>query len=338
MSIWDQLARKPDAERIAHQLIVECTHVSIPALRADPVGTLDRYAGINVVYSQRQAEAGCGKGGGYYRADPPTIYLHPSSSRRDAFTVLHELAHHLQRHHPEWGFLLMDIRDGHQRLRIEETVCDRFAAEILLPPDQTDEETLASHPADVMAQLFENSQLSRPAVVRAVAGRMPAYAKWILCVIDPKGVVTTSQSTYSGYPPGKNQVHAPLAQLASDAQAGPVRKSMGEAYTYSTGATMTGMWAEACRDHEDRYTFIALRPEKRYGVGQVRDERFVCASPSCSVELDSTRRLRRCQRCNQQCCPSCGTCSCDPVSTGKQCTVCFAELTPYEVRHGHECA
>ncbi|RRD24455.1 ImmA/IrrE family metallo-endopeptidase [Actinomyces bowdenii] len=338
MSTRDQFAREADAERIAHQLVVECTQVSIPALREDPIGVLDRYAGINVVYSSRQAEAGCGKGGGYYRADPPTIYLHPSSSRRDAFTVLHEFAHHLQRHHPEWGFSLMDIRDSRQRMRVEETVCDRFAAEILLPPNQTDEETLVSHPADVMAQLFANSQSSRSAVVQAVAGRMPAYAKWILCVIDPKGVVTTSQSTYSDYSPGKKQIHTPLAQLALEAQAGPVRRHLDEAYTFSTGATMTGMWAEACRDHEGRYTFVALRPQRRYGVGQILEERFVCANPSCSVERDSTRNLRRCGKCGQPYCPDCVTCSCDPASTGKQCPECFTELTPHEVRHGHECA
>ena len=333
MSTWDQLAGQADAERIAHQLVVECTQVSIPALREDPVGVLDRYAGINVVYSLRQG----GKGGGYYRPDPPTIYLHPSSSRRNAFTVLHEFAHHLQRHHPEWGFSLMDIRDSHQRMRIEETVCDRFAAEILLSLNRTDEETLASHPADVMAGLVATSNASRSAALQEVVRQMPGYAKWILCVVDPDGIVTTSQSTYSDYPPGKDRAHPALAQLASDAQAGPVRRHLDEAYTFSTGATMTGMWAEACRDHDNRYTFIALRPEQRFGVGQVRDERLVCASPSCSVELDSTRKLRRCQRCNQLCCPSCGTCSCDPVSTGKQCTVCFAEITPYEVRHGHEC-
>lgn len=192
MSIWDQLAREADTGRIAHQLVLECTQLSVPALREDPVGTLERYAGIKVIYSQRQAEAGCGKGGGYYRDDPPTIYLHPASSRRNAFTVLHELAHHLQRNHTEWGYSLMDIRNRNQRVRIEEMVCDQFAAEILLPPDQSGEDDLASHPADVMARHFANSQLSRSTVVQAVVKQMPGYAKWILCVVDPEGVVTTS--------------------------------------------------------------------------------------------------------------------------------------------------
>lgn len=338
MTQWDRLASDGDTESIAHQLVIECTQLSIPALREDPIGVLDRYAGIKVVYSQQEAEAGCGKGGGYYRADPPTIYLHPSSARRTAFTVLHELAHHLQQHHSKWGFSLMDIRDSHQRMKIEEMVCDHFAAEILLPPDQTDQVDLASHPADAMAGMFAHSEASRSAALQAVVKRMPTYARWILCIVDSNGVVTTSQSTYSDYPPPKNQVHPVLAGLASEAQAGPVRKHLDEVYTYSTGAIMTGMQAEACRDHENRYTFVALRPAQRFGVGQVREERFVCQNPSCSVELDSARKLRRCQRCGQPCCPSCGTCACDPISTGQQCPECFAELTPYEVRRGHECA
>lgn len=338
MSIWGQLADEADPSQIAHQLVLECTQLSIPALREDPVGVIDSYTGIKLVYSPEQAEAGCGKGGGYYRAEPPTIYLHPSSSRRTAFTVLHELAHHLQQHHAEWGFSLMDIRDSCQRMRLEEMVCDHFAAEILLPPDQTDETDMAVHPADVMAGLFANSQASRSAALQEVVKRMPKYAKWVLCIIDPKGMVTTSQTTYSDHPPPKNQVHPVLAQLAAEAQTGPVRKHLDEAYTYSTGAVMTGMWAEACRDHESRYAFVALRPAQRFGVGQVREERFVCQSPSCSVELDSTRKLHRCQRCGQPCCPDCGTCSCEPTAPGQQCPNCFMTLTPYELAHGHECA
>lgn len=338
MTIWDRLAADGDTERIAHQLIVECTQLSIPALREDPIGVLDRYAGIKVIYSQEQAEAGCGKGGGYYRTEPPTIYLHPSSSRRTAFTVLHELGHHLQQHHVEWGFSLMDIRDSRQKMKIEEMVCDHFAAEILLPPDQTDEADLATHPADTMAGMFAHSAASRSATLQAVMRRMPPYAKWILCIVNPDGVVTTSQSTYSGYSPPKDHVHPELAQLASEAQSGPIRRGMSEAYTFSTGATLTEMWAEACCDYEGRYTFIALRPAQRFGVGKVREERFVCQNPSCPAELDSTRNLHRCQRCSQPYCPDCGTCSCDPKSTGQQCPECFAELTPYEARHGHECA
>lgn len=72
MSIWGQLADEADPSQIAHQLVLECTQLSIPALREDPVGVIDSYTGIKLIYSREQAEAGCGKGEGYYRAEPRT--------------------------------------------------------------------------------------------------------------------------------------------------------------------------------------------------------------------------------------------------------------------------
>lgn len=290
MTTWDDLAASHDTTAITHQLINECTQLSVATLRDDPIGTIDRYPGIKLVYAPH-ADAGCGSG--YYRPDPPTIYLHSSSYRRNAFTVLHELAHHLQRHHSEWGFHLMDIRDTKQRLRIEEMVCDRFAAAVLLPPERISDDALR-HPADAMAGLFINSKLSRPAIIQNIANSMPAHARWILCVVDPHGVVATSHSTYSQYPPRKGIHHPELSAIAEEAADRPVRMTLPSAFTYSTGATLTDMWAEACRDHENRYTFIAMRPAKRFGVSQVVDERFVCNSVSCDKELDSAKDLKRC--------------------------------------------
>ena len=131
--------------------------------------------GIELVYAPH-ADSGCGSG--YYRPDPPTIYLHSSLYRRNAFTVLHELAHHLQRHHNEWGFHLMDIRDTNHRLRIEEIVCDRFAAKVLLPAERISDDALC-HPADAMAGLYVSPNLSHSAAIQSVAASFPPHARWI---------------------------------------------------------------------------------------------------------------------------------------------------------------
>ena len=75
MSTWDDLAASHDTTAIARQLIEECTQLDIAALRDDPIGTIDRYPGIKLVYAPH-ADAGCGSG--YYRPDPPTsIYIPP---------------------------------------------------------------------------------------------------------------------------------------------------------------------------------------------------------------------------------------------------------------------
>lgn len=333
MSTWDDLAASHDTTAIAHQLIEECTQLDIAALRDDPIGTIDRYPGIKLVYAPH-ADAGCGSG--YYRPDPPTIYLHSSLYRRNAFTVLHELAHHLQRHHIEWGFHLMDIRDTNHRLRTEEMVCDRFAAEVLLPPERISDDALC-HPADAMAGLYINSNLSHSAAIQSVADNLPPHARWILCVVDPCGVVTTSQTSYSQHPPPKGVKHPKLAAIAEEAADRPIRRALPNAFTYLTGATLTDMWAEACRDHENRYTFIAMRPAKRFGISEVVDERFVCNNLSCDKVLDSTRNLRRCPRCKEPKCPECNTCGCDTGNTDDKCPNCQCILTPYEVNQGHDC-
>lgn len=334
MSTWDALAASHDTTAIACQLIEECTQLDIAALRDDPIGTIDRYPGIKLVYAPH-ADAGCGSG--YYRPDPPTIYLHSSLYRRNAFTVLHELAHHLQRHHIEWGFHLMDIRDTKQRLRTEEMVCDRFAAEVLLPAERISDDALC-HPADAMAGLYINSNLSRSAVVQNVAMSMLPQARWILCVVDQYGVVTTSKDVNSGqYPPAKGSYHPELAIIAEEAADHPVRKTLAKAFEYSNRATLTDMWAEACRDHENRYTFIAMRPTKRFGLSEVVDERFVCNNVSCDKELDSTRNLRQCPRCKEPKCPECNTCGCETGNTDEKCPDCQCILTLYEVDHGHDC-
>lgn len=333
MSTWDDLAASHDTTAIAHQLIEECTQLDIAALRDDPIGTIDRYPGIKLVYAPH-ADVGCGSG--YYRPDPPTIYLHSSSYRRNAFTVLHELAHHLQRHHIEWGFHLMDIRDTNHRLRTEEMVCDRFAAKVLLPPERISDDALC-HPADAMAGLYISSNLSHSAAIQSVAASLPPHARWILCVVDPSGVVTTSQTSYSQHPPPKGVKHPELAAIAEEAADRPIRRALPNAFTYLTGATLTDMWAEACRDHENRYTFIAMRPARRFGVSEVVDERFVCNNESCITELDSTKKLKHCPRCKKLKCPECNACGCDTGNTGEKCPNCQCILTPYEVGHGHEC-
>ena len=334
MSTWDDLAASRDTTAIAHQLVKECTQLDIAALRDDPIGTIDRYPGIELVYAPH-ADAGCGSG--YYRPDPPTIYLHSSLYRRNAFTVLHELAHHLQRHHIEWGFHLMDIRDTNHRLRIEEIVCDRFAAKVLLPEERISDDALCHH-ADAMASLYVSPNLSHSAAIQSVAASLPPHARWILCVVDPCGVVTTSQTTYGQHPPPKGVKHPELTAIAEEAADRPVRRALPNAFTYSTGATLTDMWAEACRDHENRYTFIAMRPARRFGVSEVVDERFVCNNESCITELDSTKKLKRCPRCKKPKCPECNTCGCDTGNTDEKCPNCQCILTPYEVDHGHECS
>ena len=107
---WDELAAGRKAEAIAARIIEECVTFNLAAVSDVPLGTLVQSTEITVTIEDGLADTGCG-GGGYYRPSPPTIHLHPATYRRDNFTLLHELGHHLQQWHDQWGFALIDMAD-----------------------------------------------------------------------------------------------------------------------------------------------------------------------------------------------------------------------------------
>jgi hypothetical protein len=304
-------------------------------LRFDAYGTLDRSPEIELVL-QDDLTSGCG-GGGYYDPDPPTIHLHPSIHRRDNFTLLHELGHHVQERHPEWAFVLLDL-SAHARRLAEETVSDEFATQLLMPWTDDPLESRNVHPADVMAGLFNDTPASRSAVLHRVARLLPKEAKWILAVADADGVVRSAISTYADAHPAKGLRQPGFAALVDEAQSGPVRRSFVEGVHYSTGSQLHEMRAEAVSDPDGRYLFIALTPEAQFGTGTITSPTFECSSPSCGRTFDAKWVKRWWSKCGDPHCSWCDRCGCDPTDTGKTCPQCNIRLTPAEVASGeHEC-
>jgi hypothetical protein len=332
---WEGFQRKGHYREVAALLIGEVASFDLDALRLDAYGTLDSSHEVSLVL-QDGLTSGCG-GGGYYRANPPTIYLHPSIRRRDNFTLLHEVGHHVQQHHSEWGFVLLDL-SVHARRLAEETVSNEFATQLLMPWGDDPLDSGDIHPADVMVGLFQDSAASRSAVVRRVAGLLPKEAKWILAAADADGVVEFAISTYTDAQPAKGSRQPGFAALADEAQSGPVRRFFGEGVHYSPGSELHEMRAEAVLDPDGRYLFVALTPQARFGTGTVVWPTFECSNPSCGRTFDVKYVTRWCQKCGDPHCSWCGRCACDPTDTGTTCPKCYLRLTPAEVAHGdHDC-
>jgi Zn-dependent peptidase ImmA (M78 family) len=197
---WPRLQHQGRYRDVAELLIDQLFDWDLDALRLDAYGTIDRSQEIALVL-QDGLTSGCG-GGGYYRANPPTIYLHPAIRRRNNFTVLHELGHHVQQHHSDWAFVLLDL-SVHARRLAEESVSNEFAAHLLIPWSDDPLESRDIHPADMMMGLFHDSTASRSAVLHRVAGLLPKEAKWILAVADSDGIVQFALSTYADAQPAK---------------------------------------------------------------------------------------------------------------------------------------
>jgi len=330
------LAARRDAGAIAARIIAECTTFNFAALRDDPFGTLVRSAEITVEIEEGLVDIGCG-GGGYYRPLPPTIHLHPATSRRDNFTLLHELAHHLQQSHDQWGYMLIDMEDRVRR-NIEEQVCDRFAAQVLMPVGDTDLYVTSLHPADVMAGLFARSEASRSAVLQRVRGMLPPGSRWLLAVADLDGVVITSASTYDDPQPPKGLAQEGFRNVAAEAMNCAVRREFHEGVEYQTGAVLDDMRVEAALDNEERYVFLALRPTTVNGLGTWTFPLQECSNPVCEKTFQAKSSSGRCGVCQQFKCPHCQRCSCSVANRPTKCTSCRMEYSVSEMASGnHEC-
>lgn len=336
MDGWDDLAAGRDARAIASRIIAECTTFNFAALRDNPLEALMGSVGIEVEIEDGLVDTGCG-GGGYYRPKPPTIHLHPATYRRDNFTVLHELGHHLQQTHDQWGFTLIDMADRERR-DIEEKVCDQFAAQVLMPVSDTDRHATSLHPADVMAGLFARWEASRSAVLQRVREMMPQGARWILAVSDLNGVVITSATTYDDPQPPKGLPQEGFRRVAVEAVDASVRREFHEGIEYKTGSVLDGMRVEAALDHEERYVFLALRPTTANGAGTWTFPSQECSNPSCEKTFQAKSSSGRCDTCKDFKCPHCSRCGCTAPAPPTKCDTCFLPYTPAEMASGkHEC-
>lgn len=336
MDGWDDLAAGRDARAIAARIIDECTTFNLAALRDDPFGTLVRSPEIAVEIEDDLVNTGCG-GGGYYRPSPATIYLHPATSRRDNFTLLHELGHHLQQSHDQWGYALIDMADQARR-KIEESVCDQFAAQILMPVGDPDRHDASFHPADVMAGLFARSGASRSAVLQRVREMLPAESRWLLAVADLDGVVITSARTYDDPQPPKGFAQEGFRRVAQEAMDSAVRREFHEGIEYRTGAVLDDMRVEAALDYEERYVFIVLRPTTVNGSGTWTYPAQECSNPVCEATFQAKQSSGRCETCQDFKCPHCHRCGCTAPVRPTMCPSCFQPYTPAQMASGnHEC-
>lgn len=117
-------------------------------LSSDPLSTLEAWDEVIVHRLPRtdctltpEGVDACSVAGTYYNetsSSLPIISVAQSmSSGRDAFTALHELGHHLQRTRGPLADELAEL-DVELSFIVEDEVCNRFAAAVLIPADLAD--------------------------------------------------------------------------------------------------------------------------------------------------------------------------------------------------------
>lgn len=336
MTDWDKLVSTRDYDGIAEAIIENSPDFDYELLRIDPIGALEDRADLQLIIDSSFPESDC-SGGGYYRRNPAEIYLHPTMWRRDNFTVLHELGHHLQCLCEDWAFAVLDMRTDQQRL-FEEGVSHAIAARILLPAESSEQDWESANIAVVMARLYSESQASRSAVLRRVQGLLPANSRWILAIADLNGKVIYAATTYSDAPPAIGSVQPALADLAIRAREAPVVTNLSEAIEYRSRQVLGDLKARAAIDPEGRHVFIALSPHHRYSTGDLFFRTADCANPVCDATFEVNEDIAHCPKCSAPSCPLCNRCDCNSKKSNSVCHECWEVLSPAEVAdNSHEC-
>lgn len=220
----------------------------IEALTLDAFDALTRRADVAVLrvpeFVPADAQSDCSVAGGY-RESPPTLVVTQSMSmRRQHFTLLHELGHHLQRTDLALGEAVL----AHPEPDLfEEAACDAFAARILLPDDMVASVLGPEGPSARSAvELFALSNASRAAISVRLAGMLVSAG--VVAVVDEAGTVTFAATRGRLFPPRRtsDQTTNPLVRsmLERRDDAGVVTRN--DAYIrYSNGGTSNTLYGQA---------------------------------------------------------------------------------------------
>jgi Zn-dependent peptidase ImmA (M78 family) len=162
--------------RLAQVLEESLTPATRSRLSKNPKAAIEGL-GVRVkAFEDVGANDECGCDGVYFWEPRPTIaYLPTPGSRRENFTLLHELGHHLYRHNDDAISALADLDDDDCQVA-QENLCDAFAGRALIPDGVVDGVLDGRRPeARDLVDLFEASIGSREVCAIRLAEHMPCF-------------------------------------------------------------------------------------------------------------------------------------------------------------------
>jgi hypothetical protein len=315
--------------------------VDLARLATAPYATLEQHPTLTIEYSDEPA----GKCAvyGHYNPNPRTIHVvRASTYGRDDFTLLHEYAHHLQQHDPEWAEIEWRIEPDGLRLRVTEVIANAFASTALIP------DVLLANISPVptarqMAELHQSVRASRQAVIvrvtrsAAVAAQAAGTAQhFFVSLTDADGVIVFSQMVGDAvFPPPRESQQPDVKRLFDDAvaAAGSATRVASEGVTYSGGSARSDIRLDLHLAHDGGYAFVVGTPEHRYGTARWTQQVQVCSSPACGNEFIVDETITRCRICGAPRCPECRTCECESTPTNT-CQRCWTELSKVDIAVG----
>lgn len=308
--------------------------IDLNHLATAPYEALEQHPTLTIEHSDEPV-GGCAVYG-HYRPSPPTIHVvRASTFGRDHFTLLHEYAHHLQQHDPEWADIEWRIKPDALRLRITEAIANDFASTVLIPDHLL---TIVSTvpTARQMAELHQSVRASRQAAIVRVtrasahaAAAAGASEHFFVSLVEAGGTVVFSQMVGDDlYPPPRDRHQPDIQHLFQSAIAagGSATRVTSDGITYSSGANRTDIRLDLHIAHDGAYAFVVGAKEHRYGTARWARRTHLCSSSACEAEFTLDDTITRCPVCTSPRCPECRTCDCETTATAT-CQRCFTELS-----------
>lgn len=301
---------------------------------SDPLAALGQYGlTVSAVHSLSEARRDGGSCDGMsFLRERVVLYAPTPNSRRENFTLTHELGHYLVNEDEDSINWLAD--QPHSAVQLE-SVCDRIAQALLLPDHVVKSAVDGPVGVDSVLSLFDGSAASRPACAIAIATGMPCLGAVV--IIDPATWTVTFSSVHPdpdrGWPevfPWTNQPVPsghPLKALTPGS-----RLQRRSSWATPWGATQP-YYIDA--QHDGRRVLAVLAERDLWGCERLHldAERDYLERPTREVTCcGSTQEVRGypCAACGGGYCRTCQRCSCDRAGDREQrCNRCFLMYQPH---------
>lgn len=266
------------------------------------------------------------------------LYASSPNSRRENFTLGHELGHYLV---DQNATIMNWLGDQPEAMAQLETICDRIASGLLLSQDDVDL-VIQGRPitAAYVLDLYANSKASRPACAIAVADRMRGLGA--VAIINADTRVVGSSSVHPDPDLGWPEVFPWRGQPVPSGHPLLALKAGGSMRRRSYWANAWGAQQRYYIDaHHDGRRLVAvfadtdiwgcetlhLDPEREYlntPAGQV-----------CCCGATHHVRGYPCPTCRKHYCPSCKQCPCEKSAAREStCSRCFLSYQPHLLIRG----
>lgn len=306
--------------RWADRLLANVSPTALEQVADDPPEALRAMFGITVVatsgFDSRGAGGWCD---GVSLLKGNKILYRATASRRENFTLCHELGHYLAESDDDCLNWLADLAEPERTL---ETLCDTLAARILIPEHARATALRNGPSADALVELFEATHASRSACANVVVDALPADGFIAIIRADEPdhvfyGTRTAETRPYAWTGDPVPAGH-PLARVTRSRRCHTFwpNRHGGQRNFYMSAAT-DGVWNIGVFSSDNIWeiaggNFVDVGEETRRNDDTIR----------CPCGYQGITPMWPCSVCHLPGCPACGECQCDRDSRTLQTAMC----------------